>query len=413
MPLSSAGCCNLSHASHHSQVIGALQKTWSDMEGLTGSFDNASLIDAVRFAALCRRVRRAKGQKAFPPMSDRCVKQLQIGLAKILAAALNSHVRSIIENTPDIEERNIPSRKKRRSLPSQNVLAAGERPEARSNVKVDIDAIWELMEEARTTGLSLPVLMKTKKSEKQGGCSEFTVNYWMSKAHTMYCARACLSFDGVKILNLVTDSSTFSSREAAVSIVYSCERDLGAYCANQVVRTNVIAPGEIEVASEGLERLIATRKADRVASFRLLQAISHQISILTNHKLSINSFQLSDGGGGDDEDDVAHPLVTCLTPLTPQHLRIVNKFADGSFRSVSVLNKRTDSLRSRIYVYSNHCWLSAVVIKWCVMFLLSNGRNWLNQDTGIEGCDFDHQCGRRGKDLGAAHGPRTHWHGYE
>ena len=154
---------------------------------------------------------------------------------------------------------------------------------------------------------------------------------------------------------MLSNLSGKNSLSCVFTVVYSCERDLGAYCADQVVRTNVIAPGEIEVASEGLERLIATRKADRVASFRLLQAISHQITILTNHKLSINSFQLSDGGGGDDEDDVAHPVVTCLTPLTPQHLRIVNKFADGSFRSVSVLNKRTDSLTSRFYVYSNHC----------------------------------------------------------
>ena len=60
-------------------------------------------------------------------------------------------------------------------------------------------------------------------------------------------ARAAEAQDGkkkVKYFNLLTDSSTFSTRDTCISALYSTERDLGAYLPLQLVKGNSILPNE-------------------------------------------------------------------------------------------------------------------------------------------------------------------------
>ena len=197
-----------------------------------------------------------------------------------------------------------------------------------------MDAIWELIEESQNTGVSLPTLARTKQKEKQGGCSEHTVRHWMNKLHAMYSHRASLSFRDVRFFNLITDSSTFSTRDTCVSIMYSTERDLGCYLAAQAVKGNLVTPNEM-ILDETVERMVALRKANRIASYRLLQAFSHQLSVLSDHKVSIRSFLVDDLEGGEQ-----HPLAVALRPLTPDQLRIVERYPTGEFKSVHVMVKR-------------------------------------------------------------------------
>lgn len=330
------GLCNMDESSSHSQVVFALRSTWEAMS--LGDFLSASLMDVTCFVALCRRKRRNSPGRNFKPRSLELIAQLQVGLVQLFSETLRVHVLSTMQNTPNIDERQIPSRKKSRTEPNQNVLPAGESRERKPKVQVDLNALWELVSEARDVGLSLPTLALTKKKDKHGGFSESSVGYWLNKIHCMYQARSQLSFAGVKFFNLVTDASTFSTRETGVSVMYSHERDLGYYLVSQTVPGNLISPGELEL-HESVERLVAIRTAERVASYRVLQALSREISLLTQHKLSIVHFQVRPS-----DEDWDHPLALALASLTPNHVRLVDRF-NGNFQQVRILDKRT-----------RHCW---------------------------------------------------------
>ena len=286
--------------------------------------------------AVARRTRRSAGRKPFSARSSQAIQQLQIGLAKFLSQCLVTTVNQIIQTTVDIERRQIPSRKRQKQADTgeQLVLQEGEEPAKRHHVNVDVDAIWEMIQESEDTGVSLGSLSRTKKNEKQGGCSEHTVKHWVGKHLSMYSSRVRWAFEGVKYFNLLTDSSTFSTRDTCISALYSTERDLGAYLPLQLVKGNSIAPNELHL-DPSVERMVAIRKADRVASYRLLQAISNQLSQMSNRKVNIRSFLLSDGTPGEE-----HPLALALKPLSPHDLRIVERFPNGDFKRVRIMDKR-------------------------------------------------------------------------
>ena len=198
LSLSGSGTCNLNLVENHEQANAALRGTWNQC-GLQSNFDSASLIDVTRFVAVCRRKRRSMNQRAFSRRSDQAVVKLCVGVVKLLSAILNTYVRHVLQTTPGIDERQIPSRKKKTKRQREAlVVAEGDQTHApRSHCKLDVDAIWELIRESQDTGVSLPILARTKRKEKQGGCSEHTVRHWMNKLHAMYCHRASLSFRDV------------------------------------------------------------------------------------------------------------------------------------------------------------------------------------------------------------------------
>ena len=335
LALSSQAALDMTAVNPHVQVSSSLKATWNQIENI-GEFTNASLLDIVRFAATARRTRRSTGRKPFSARSAEVVVKLQVGLAKLLSQCLVTTVNEIIQSTADIESRQIPSRKRQKqSEPGEQlVLQDGEQPAKRHHVNVDVDAIWDMLQESEDTGVSLGSLSRTKKNEKQGGCSEHTVKHWVGKHLSMYSSRVRWAFEGVKYFNLLTDSSTFSTRDTCISALYSTERDLGAYLPLQLVKGNSIAPTELNL-DPSVERMVAIRKADRVASYRLLQAISNQLSQMSNRKVSISSFLLSDGTPGEE-----HPLALALKPMSPHDLRIVERFPNGDFKRVQIIDKR-------------------------------------------------------------------------
>lgn len=339
LTLSPRGSCNMKSLNAHRQVTSALSALWEEM-GL-GSFDDASLLNVTQFAAKCRKHRRASSKHPLSPNSEGTIGDLQMGLVRLLAGCVDSFVRGVITNTPDILTRRIPFRRKSGSGvgPSGAFIGPLQESEQRTRTRAlcDVDMIWDLIQEAQETNVSLPLLMRTKKRENYCGASESSVFYWINKFEAMYKARAAMSFDDCKIFNVLTDSSTFSTRETGVSAAYSPENEVGAYMIAQVVKGNSISPGELHLHSS-VERLVATRQADRVASYRLLQCLSHQMKILTNAKTTLTKFLVNDGRVNpmDDDDDMMHPLAVALMPLTTNHLRI-----SGNFGSIFVKEKRT------------------------------------------------------------------------
>jgi hypothetical protein len=92
--------------------------------------------------------------------------------------------------------------------------------------------------------------------------------------------------------------------------------------------------------------MVALRKAQRIASYRLLQAFSHQLSVLSDHKVSIRSFLVDDLEGSGE-----HALAVALRPLTPDQLRIVERFPTGEFKSAHIMAKRMGFWVSGQYVF--------------------------------------------------------------
>lgn len=122
-----------------------------------------------------------------------------------------------------------------------------------------------------------------------------------------------------------------------MSILYSPERDVAVYLPSQAVQGNLISATELNL-DETVERAVATRKADRVASYRLMTALSHQLSVVSNYRVNVSSFHILDSN--DDFFDQGG-LGLALAPLNPNFLRVVDKFPNGNFKSVHILNKRT------------------------------------------------------------------------
>ena len=123
--LSSQATLDVTAVNPHAQVSASLKATWDLLDNI-GEFTNASLLDAVRFAAIARRTRRSAGRKPFSARSAQAIQKLQIGLAKFLSQCLVTTVNQIIQNTVDIERRQIPSRKRRNQADTGEQLVLQE-----------------------------------------------------------------------------------------------------------------------------------------------------------------------------------------------------------------------------------------------------------------------------------------------
>ena len=224
-----SGCCNLRQVvgrlSNHGSIVESLAQSWQEMTAenvLGGSFDSASLINVVEFVGLVRKWRRGKKKR---PWTDRILKawsEIRSGLESFLATGIINKVRHLIRQTPDILERSMPSRKKRRtSETTANVLAPHEDAPPQVRVSTNPISIFNMHSEAMESGMSLGQFLRSKTKEKQGGATEGACEYWMRKIHSMYNDRAKLAFRDTTYWNIMADSSRFGTRDTLVSTVYS------------------------------------------------------------------------------------------------------------------------------------------------------------------------------------------------
>ena len=204
---------SLSRFVHH-QVLRGFETSWRQMMDsglLSDHFGAASLMDFVVFVVSVRRHRRKRFASPFAGGLKDLLDKLRHGAVTFLAAVLRNEIRRIIRNTPDIEARQIPSRKRQRQIDNQLVptvdpgpLQVGEanqqRRKKRKAVMADLNSIWNLQAEARECQVSLAVLIRTKK--KEVGSSEATVDYWSRKIQAMYMARASLACTDLSHFNL-------------------------------------------------------------------------------------------------------------------------------------------------------------------------------------------------------------------
>lgn len=340
-----SGVCNLKvfmlNDSVHRNVTVAFEKLWGEMkdEGiLSSSITAASFIDLVVFLAKSNKFKKGKGH----PLSQNGISfrnSLRNAVVKFLSAAINVLVMQVCQSNDDIQNRQIPSRRRKRvsDASTNGPMEDAEDPSSKrrkTRVQVDINSIWEMHEHANEIGISLPAYLQTKERERHGGSHPQACQMWLRKIHNMYGSRSALTFGDVQYLNIIADASRFSGRDTLISAAYNVESDSGAYLNNQFLRSGkIIGPDDLMLEST-IEVLAAQRKVDRLAAYTLLAAISNQIKHLTQQRINITSFDYSNNTN----------LAKAVKPLTPNQLRIVNKDPDGAIAGVFVQEKASGEM---------------------------------------------------------------------
>ena len=109
------------------------------------------------------------------------------------------------------------------------------------------------------------------------------------------------------------DGSTHSTQDILISVCYSRDNDVAVYPPPQALSSSkYVSPGEINCSS-AIDKLLAQGKRERLAGYRLRQAISHQVKLISRSELSLGSFIESD-----------EQQALGLRPLTPDVNRVVS-----------------------------------------------------------------------------------------
>ena len=174
---------------------------------------------------------------------------------------------------------------------------------------MDPEQVWTMLEEAVEKKCSLLNVIKVRKTDRQGGTSSSSAEKWTRKVLGICLAKTSLSFINLPHLQMVTDGSTHSGRDTAVTIVYSHETDaVGLAPAQTISRVKVISPGEFDLEPE-VEQLAAKRQVERLSAYRWLRALSHQIELVTRGKFNLASYLA--------------PASMCLSPMSTSLRRSV------------------------------------------------------------------------------------------
>ena len=287
----------------HANLASSWANAWDSLRLLgileTDRAASSHVRDIVVFLAWYRKSRRINKQPKPSPLASQILDDLSFAFVKWLAGRMDGYVTDMY----------MPNHESHQPPPALRHLKGTK------YVKVSTDAIWNLMEKANSTGTSLAGAIALKSDDATLGCSPSMCDLWMNKLQQMYTERASLGFLNVSHFNIVADGSTHSCQDTLVSLAYSWEQDLAVCLTIQriqpgqhVTMLDQDMPGEIAI-------LAAKRKLERVSAFRQMQSLSHQISLLTKGRLTIDSFKL---------DDSVH-----LQPVAPGEIRVVRCGGEG------------------------------------------------------------------------------------
>lgn len=157
--------------------------------------------------------------------------------------------------------------------------------------KMSIHQIWTFFQEAKAAGICAEKLAEVRKVDGQGGVKTGTVSYWQRKLLGVYCENAKLNFLIINHIACVADGSKHSTKEFLVSLFYSYQHKVGCMGMSQQINSSkVLFPGQMNLTPEA-ERLAARHETERLAALKFIQAISHQISLLSNGRLGIKDLK--------------------------------------------------------------------------------------------------------------------------
>ena len=99
----------------------------------------------------------------------------------------------------------------------------------------------------------------------------------------------CSAIESCCQLNICADGSTHGTKDILVSLMYSHAEDVGCVAQIQHMPIGPLLPSEVRDIS-ALATLAKKSQLSRFAAFRQLQAMSHQLSLLTNGAKTLSSF---------------------------------------------------------------------------------------------------------------------------
>ena len=273
----------------HPHVLPAFQRMWDymlDNAILQGPWLAAThyIKDVCLFLTCFLKVKRSLHSTPLSSINQRKLAALKVSLMKFLADRLECYI------TYDYIARH-DANKARPSRGRKPATASSQRP----YVSLDPATIWDLIEEARSDGVSLQQLLQVRRRDDHVGCHACMAYPWLAKLQNMYSDNQSRCFTNVNHFNLVADGAVHSKSDTFVSLFWCHEINMGAYGTIQRAHGGrFIFPDELEMDDE-VQRLVAQRKHERAAAFRQLQATSHVLWLSTGKKVELLDFIVPPG----------------------------------------------------------------------------------------------------------------------
>lgn len=159
--------------------------------------------------------------------------------------------------------------------------------------KMHIEQIYDYLQDAVATGVSMSSLAEIRKRENHGGVKSGSVNFWQRKCLQMSFDQTKPIFEGSNAIHLVTDESTHGGYHVMVTCFFNPIQGIGCMgTCQEMWPAKIVTPGEFQVTSE-IARALARREAERVSAYKVIQAISYQLDLITSGRLTMESFKMS------------------------------------------------------------------------------------------------------------------------
>lgn len=310
-------------------------RLWDEMKAqdlFTNDFYKAPLPDVIVFVAHANKIRCEK-KRQWSQTASESITSIRNAIVFFLSECIRKRVQDIDSQKQNIGDRPVPSRRTQKGEAIVEAEQDGATASRKSKVLVNLTSVWELYTDPVETGVSVQMLARTRAKNKEAGMSEDNVNYWWRKIDNMYSQRSAMSMSGARFFNIATDASRHSTRDTLISVVFAQENQVGVYAKAQVLKSGgkLLAPDEC-LLDDDVERLAATRQIERLASYRLMQAISFQLKQLTGG-VTLEAFHIPD----------TDPLSVALKPLTPDFVRVVRRSPEsGTATAVCFHHKQTN-----------------------------------------------------------------------
>ena len=108
----------------------------------------------------------------------------------------------------------------------------------------------------------------------------------------MYDTRLELCFIGAQHLTLITDGSTHGCRDTLVTCVFDPMEQVAGWATCMAIwPSKFVSPGDYDLEME-VERLLARREGERLSSYKLIQALSKQLWLVTRKQLSMSDLKV-------------------------------------------------------------------------------------------------------------------------
>ncbi len=260
------------------------------------------LTDVAQFAMFCLRERRTMHRKDC--VASRCTLHvLCYGLVGYLSEVVDQYITGIY----------LPKHGGERSAPALVSPRRSKGPETRKYVSVQPETVWELIEQARSSGCSLEQVVKVRDGDAHVGCAKTRAIVWMSKYLDMYRSRRAMAFHGARHLCVIADPATHQKRETLASVCWSWEFGVAAHGDLQVLpATAAVLPSEQDLPDH-ISQWAAELRVTRASTFRQLQALSSMIQGL---------------GQWQGLQDFLLPPDFKLHPVRPNEVRVVQEGVD-------------------------------------------------------------------------------------